>query len=149
MIKEILEKIADKLLNNLRITQFCTTEFTKNQTVILGQNVQIPTLAESAPAIVIAGMERTGRNDNVAQYKVVIGCAIVSSDEITSTPNKKVFNGFLLIEEFLEIVSEELLLIPWKASVEASSMPCEEFPLWCGKIILTIDKNIPMRGIPK
>jgi hypothetical protein len=153
MINALLEKVTDFLSTNSPIIDYAKTTFGKAHSVFQGINPEDAPESTFYPLIAILGIERIpkGVQHDKESFKVFISVVIekesISGDTTELGSGVKVirFQGFKLVEEFREIIENELLKNnwgeAWKISVEGMSSPESFYPFFESTITLVFTRS--------
>lgn len=148
MIIDLLDKIATALNSDKDILSFCVEQFTKKQHIFVGQDPEKQCSKDDMPAIIIGGIEGGKATDIVREKKISIGVFIANeADAETDTNGITKHEGFYQCEGLAELVETCLLSMNYKSNVEYRSLQSEKFPIFSASMILTIEKNWPLRGV--
>ena len=154
--KEIIQWLQDKIASSTDITDYCNTNFSKEQTVFVGVNADdVPRKEEKEGVVVVNNFpfativplpDKTGDMPN-GSYSLAIGFGI--EDGATTVSGKKVtYEGLYAVEESANFV-EDILEIDLTDETNAQNLsmtyhnePIEEYPFCFG--VIQVSFNLPI-----
>lgn len=99
---EILVAVRDALAADATLTAWCTEQFGKAQTVLLGIDENRPPAEEDYPVVAIAGIEQVrGQARRELEWNIFLGVGIINS-EVAQSENMRTCSGMLQAETLRE-----------------------------------------------
>lgn len=146
-VHDVLEKLREVIVSDFELKSWCQSEYSKDHTVFLGTNPNVPPESYSYPAVVIDSVYERSQAVTRASLKVLIGL-LLKDDRKTDSFGSVTYIGFLNCEKFRDEVQKSIMRGQriLKAKIEFSdggTFTNSVFPIWSGKMALYIEYAIP------